>query len=78
MSDALFMSLPQVSPPLLTPTDRDPRVPYLLMGGGQCSRLKPSYKFHFEGLSISGLQLKGWFKSKMFIEEYKNEIQDSC
>ena len=40
-----------------------------------CSRLKPSYEFHTEGSQILALQLKGWFKSKMSIQEYRNEIQ---
>ena len=38
----------------------------------QCSRLKPSNEFHFEGLS----NFKG-FESKMSIQEYRNGIQNS-
>ena len=37
----------------------------------QCSRLQPSYEFCFEGSQISALQLKGWFKSKTSIQEYR-------
>ena len=43
-----------------------------------CSRLKSLYEFYFEGFSnFSAFQLKGCFKSKMLIQEYKNEIQNS-
>jgi len=44
----------------------------------QCSRLKPSYEFHFEGLSNINLTVS-WrvrFKSKTFIWEYSNEIKE--
>jgi hypothetical protein len=44
---------------------------------GQCSRLKPSYEFHFEVLSNLAFQLKGWVESKTPIQEHKNEIQNS-
>ena len=37
-----------------------------LEGANQCTRLKPSYEFHFwRALKISTLQLKGWFKSRL-------------
>ena len=37
----------------------------------------PHMSFNLKGSQISALQLKGWFKSKTSIQEYRNEIQNS-
>jgi hypothetical protein len=45
--------------------------------GASVQDRKPSYEFHFQGLlKISARQLKGWFKSKTSIQEYRNDIQN--
>ena len=38
----------------------------------------PRMSFILKGSQVSALQLKGWFKSKTSIQEYRNEIQNSC
>ena len=38
----------------------------------QYSRLKPSHEFHLKGSQISAFQMKGWFKYKTSIQEYRN------
>ena len=60
------------------PCRRHPTLSFLDVGPSfQCPRLKPSYDFHFVGSRISAFQLKGLFKSKTPIQEYRNEIRNS-
>ena len=44
--------------------------------GNWWSRLKPSYEFHFEGLSNSSLSIEGLVQIKTSIQEYRNEVHN--
>ena len=54
---AALVSATWISPRVLSPTLSGPCVVTLLEG--QCSRLKPSYGFHFEGLSNFSPSVEG-------------------
>ena len=73
-----YKALPSLASPSLK---SGPRFPCWLVSVGvrgiNVQDWRPHMSFIFKGSQISAVQCKGWFKSKMSIQEYSNEIENS-